>query len=102
MRTRVEPLCPAGRALLDRRRFLSSSATALGSIALTNLLGHPLNVVLWLKDSLAAEGKRLKKGDLLSLGTITKLMPVRPGTTVKARYLDLDPAGPVEISAHFE
>src|SRR5690349_17020525 len=31
-------LSPAGRLLLDRRRFLSSSATALGSIALTNLL----------------------------------------------------------------
>ena len=32
-------LSPAGHALLDRRRFLGSSATALGSIALTNLLG---------------------------------------------------------------
>src|SRR6185503_15829863 len=28
-----------GRHLLDRRRFLSSTAAALGSIALTNLLG---------------------------------------------------------------
>jgi hypothetical protein len=34
-----EHLSLAGRHLLDRRRFLSSSATALGSIALTNLLG---------------------------------------------------------------
>ncbi len=34
-----EHLSPAGHFLLDRRRFLSSSATALGSIALTNLLG---------------------------------------------------------------
>jgi hypothetical protein len=34
-----EHISPAGHALLDRRRFLSSSATALGSIALTNLLG---------------------------------------------------------------
>lgn len=32
-------LSEPGRLLLDRRRFLSSSATALGSIALTNLLG---------------------------------------------------------------
>jgi len=30
----------AGRALLDRRRFLSDSATALGSIALMELLGR--------------------------------------------------------------
>ena len=33
-----EQLSPAGRTLLDRRGFLSNSATALGSIALTNLL----------------------------------------------------------------
>jgi len=32
-------LSPTGRVLLDRRCFLSSSASALGSIALTNLLG---------------------------------------------------------------
>ncbi|MCU0731659.1 MAG: DUF1501 domain-containing protein, partial [Hyphomonas sp.] len=35
----AEHLSPAGRALLDRRGFLSHSATALGSIALTSLLG---------------------------------------------------------------
>lgn len=34
-----EHLSPAGRLLLDRRRFLTSSATALGSIALADLLG---------------------------------------------------------------
>lgn len=33
-----EHLSPAGRLLLDRRRFLSSSASALGSVALTDLL----------------------------------------------------------------
>lgn len=36
---KAERLSPAGRTLLDRRRFLTSSASALGSIALTNLLG---------------------------------------------------------------
>lgn len=34
-----ECLSPAGRLLLDRRRFLAHSATALGGIALTSLLG---------------------------------------------------------------
>jgi len=34
-----DPLFLTGRHLLDRRRFLSNTATALGSIALTNLLG---------------------------------------------------------------
>jgi 2-keto-4-pentenoate hydratase len=68
----------------------------------TALLGDPLNVVLWIKDSLAAEGKKLKKGDLLSLGSLTKMMPSKPGATVKAVYTGLDPKGPVEISVTFE
>jgi len=67
----------------------------------TALLGDPLNVVLWIKDSLAAEGKKLKKGDLLSLGSLTKMMPSKPGATVKAVYTGLDPKGPVEISVTF-
>ena len=39
MSHRAEHLSSHGRHLLDRRRFLGSTATALGSIALTNLLG---------------------------------------------------------------
>jgi Protein of unknown function (DUF1501) len=39
MSPHAEHLSPAGHTLLDRRRFLSRSATGLGSIALTSLLG---------------------------------------------------------------
>ncbi|RTZ89473.1 MAG: hydratase [Deltaproteobacteria bacterium] len=67
-----------------------------------NLLGDPLNVVKWIRDALKKQGKKLKKGDLLSLGTITKLMPAKPGMTIRARYTGLDPKGPVEISASFK
>ncbi len=73
-------------------------ATGKGS----NLLGHPLNVVKWIRDAVKKQGKQLKKGDLLSLGTITKLMPAKPGKTIRARYTGLDPKGPVEISVSFE
>lgn len=39
MSPQAEHLSPAGRLLLDRRRFLANSTSALGSIALANLLG---------------------------------------------------------------
>ena len=39
MTINAEQLSASGRHLLDRRHFLSTSGTALGSIALTNLLG---------------------------------------------------------------
>jgi 2-keto-4-pentenoate hydratase len=68
----------------------------------SSLMDHPIHVVLWIRDSLRADGIRLKKGDLLSLGTITKLTPTAPGTVVRARYVGLDPKGPVEISVNFK
>jgi hypothetical protein len=49
-----EHLSTAGRTLLDRGGFLSNSATALGSIALTNLLG--------LDGLLAANGPSIDPG----------------------------------------
>jgi len=68
----------------------------------TALLGDPLSAALWIKDSVVAEGKALKKGDILSLGSITKMMPAKPGMTLKARYTGLDPKGPVEVSVSFK
>jgi hypothetical protein len=49
-RPSAESLSAAGRTLLDRRRFLSQSATGLGSIALAQLLG---------RDSLLASTSKL-------------------------------------------
>ena len=66
------------------------------------ILGHPLNVVLWIKDSLAAEGKKLKKGDILSLGSVTKMIPPKAGSTIRGRYIGLSPEGPVEITVTFK
>jgi 2-keto-4-pentenoate hydratase len=66
------------------------------------LMDHPMNVVLWIRDSLKADGIALRKGDLLSLGTITKLTPTASNTVIKARYVGLDPKGPVEISVNFK
>jgi 2-keto-4-pentenoate hydratase len=68
----------------------------------SSLLDHPINVVLWIRDSLKADGIALKKGDLLSLGTITRLTPTAPNTAVRARYVGLDPKGPAEISVIFK
>lgn len=68
----------------------------------TALLGDPLSAALWIKDSVIAEGKKLKKGDILSLGSITKMIPARSGMTLKARYTGLDPKGPVEVSVSFK
>lgn len=83
-------------------RIFDEKGTLVSEGKGSSLLGDPLNVVFWIKDSLAAEGKKLKKGDLLSLGSLTKMIPSKPGSSVRARYIGLDPEGPVEIMVTFK
>ena len=97
----------ASKGWVDRLKnfklqILDEKGNVLGEGQGTSLLGDPLNVVMWIRDSLKAEGKMLNKGDLLSLGSITRLTPTTPNTTIRARYVDLDPKGPVEIFVKFK
>lgn len=82
--------------------MLDRSGNELATGESNALLGHPLNAVLWLRDDLQARGKFLKKGDLLSLGTITAPMPVTSKTTIRAQYIGLEPLRPVEVSVSFD
>lgn len=50
------------------------------------ILDNPLNAVLWLAQDLKNAGITLKKGDLLSLGSFTRLLPPKSGQTVTAVY----------------
>jgi 2-keto-4-pentenoate hydratase len=45
----------------------------------TVLLGHPLNVLPWLTRELAREGRRLRAGDIVSLGGFSPALPTAPG-----------------------
>ena len=67
----------------------------------TDILDNPLNVVLWIADSLKAEGKTLKNGDLLSLGSFSGFLPPKAGSTITVRYTGLTPV-PAEVTVIFE
>jgi 2-keto-4-pentenoate hydratase len=68
---------------------------ATGSV----ILEQPLNAVLWLIEDLKTSGKKLRAGDLLSLGSIKALSP-EPGQTYTAKYEGL-PGGPISVSVKF-
>ena len=58
----------------------------------TALLGHPINAVRWLRDTLQTLGVELKPGDLLSLGSVTPRIPIDSESEIEgieARYLGL-------------
>ena len=60
----------------------------------SDVLDHPLNAVVWLVQDLAKQGVKLKKGDLVSLGSFSKLMPPKAGLNVEVLYQGL-PGNPV-------
>ncbi|AKJ29538.1 2-keto-4-pentenoate hydratase [Caldimonas brevitalea] len=64
----------------------------------TDVLGHPLNAVLWLAADVQRSGGRLQAGDLLSVGSFSKLLPPRPGLRVKVVYEGLEGGPEVGVS----
>jgi 2-keto-4-pentenoate hydratase len=63
-------------------------------------LGNPLSAVVWLAEDLAKSGRKLKAGDLISVGTFSPLTPPKPGQTVTIQYEGL-PNTP-KVSVRFE
>ena len=55
----------------------------------SDVLDHPLNAVVWLVQDLARNGLALQKGDLISLGSFSKLLPPKPGLAVEVVYQGL-------------
>jgi 2-keto-4-pentenoate hydratase len=80
---------------------IDQTGAALGGGKGSDVLDNPLNAVLWIAESLRAEGKTLKNGDLLSLGSFSALLPPKPGTTITVRYSGLL-ATPATVTVTFE
>jgi 2-oxo-hept-3-ene-1,7-dioate hydratase len=53
------------------------------------IMGNPLNAAIWLAKSLKQAGISLKKGDLLSLGSLITPAPTQPGMRVRLQYIGL-------------
>ena len=68
------------------------------------LMGHPLNVAIWLAQALKQSGITLKQGDLLSLGSLIQPLVPQPGMKVRLQYQGLpgDPELTVEFSEAFD
>jgi 2-oxo-hept-3-ene-1,7-dioate hydratase len=60
-----------------------------------DVLGHPLQALAWMANEGALAGRPLKRGDIVSTGSCTGMVPVAPGTTSRA---DFGPFGSVEVS----
>jgi 2-keto-4-pentenoate hydratase len=76
-------------ALRDMVVVVKGDANELDKGKGSDVLDHPLNAVVWLVQDLSKHGLALKKGDLVSLGSFSKLLPPKPGLAVEVVYQGL-------------
>lgn len=99
--TALIPTDETVKALADVKIVMTNGAdevTAEG-VGAANL-GNPLNVILWLVKDLEKSGRKLKAGDLVSIGSFSPLFPVNPDQSVVVRYHGLP--GTPEVSVSFK
>jgi 2-keto-4-pentenoate hydratase len=76
-------------ALRDMQVVVRGDGAELDRGKGSDVLEHPLNAVVWLVGDLRREGLYLKPGDLISLGSFSKLLPPKPGLAVEVEYQGL-------------
>jgi len=81
-------------ALRDMEAIVKTDGSEADRGKGSDVLDHPLNAVVWLVQDLARSERALKPGDLVSLGSFSKLLPPRPGLAVEVQYQGL-PGNPV-------
>ncbi|SFD96453.1 2-keto-4-pentenoate hydratase [Paracidovorax konjaci] len=89
-------------ALLDALASMAVTLTddagmRLGGGRGSDILGHPLQAVVWLAGALQKEDITLQPGDLVSLGSFSALLPPKPGLAVTATFAGLPGAAPVRV-----
>lgn len=65
------------------------------------ILDHPLNAVVFIAEELQRRGSKLKTGDILSLGSFSRLTPPIAGQKITVRYEGLR-ADPLSVSVAFK
>lgn len=93
----------ADQATLDRLasftvQLVDQDEKVLGQGRGDALLGHPLHVVRWIRDTLRARGDRLREGHWLSLGTLSPIVPLHTSGRLTARYEGLATGETVSVT----
>lgn len=71
------------------RAVLDGVTVASGTGAM--VLGHPLNALLWLAETLRKHGDQLRRGEIILTGTCTGITKVSPGQSFSGCFADLPP-----------
>ncbi len=76
--------------------FEDAEGNLIQKVSLSNLMGNPLNVLLWLIKNFNEKGIVLKENDMISLGSVGKLFPLEKKTYIYR--LSLTPSDVSELT----
>ena len=99
----VVPADAAGQArLLDQLRdmnvrLVDAQGAQLGGGKGSDVLGHPLNAVVWLAGALKEQGLSMRPGQVISLGSFSALLPPKPGLQATVHYDGVTGLQPVSV-----
>jgi len=96
----VQGVAEFSNALRDMVTIVKGDGVELDRGKGSDVLEHPLNAVVWLAKDLARDGRAMKPGDLISLGSFSRLLPPKPWLVVEVQYQGL-PGDPV-VSVSFK
>jgi 2-keto-4-pentenoate hydratase len=85
----VVPTTPLAEALRTMVVVVTGPEGELDRGKGSDVLEHPLNAVLWLAQDLHRQGLALQRGDLVSVGSFSKLFPPKPGQRIVVHYQGL-------------
>ncbi|QTD47150.1 2-keto-4-pentenoate hydratase [Ottowia testudinis] len=97
------PADAAGQAaLLDQLRDMNvrladAQGAPLGGGKGSDVLGHPLNAVVWLAGALKSQGLSMRPGQVISLGSFSALLPPKPGLHATVHYDGVPGLQPVSV-----
>jgi 2-keto-4-pentenoate hydratase len=83
---RVQRTAAFANALRDMTVIVKVGGVEVDRGRGSDVMGHPLAAALWLVQALQREGISLKPGQLLSLGSFSKLLPAQAGQKVSVDY----------------
>lgn len=72
--------------LIDVAGSMSVDGAVTGTGTGADVLGHPVNALVWLVDHLRARGITLRAGQVVTTGTLTQLAPLVEGSTAVAAF----------------
>ena len=84
-------------ALRDFVAIVKADGVEVDRGAGSDVLGHPLNAVVWLAQDMARAGQAMRVGDLVSLGSFSKLLPPKAGLAVEVVYQGLPGSPSVKV-----